>query len=363
MMRRFHVGLVAVVLVAAAATGHSFSSYAKWPSSPVTFYVNPATSDVSPAAAAAATQFALDVWNWEALLSALLYGGTSSDTATGFDNRNVVFFRNASNGGAIASTYSWWDGSNRLLDSDVIVWDGAFTFFTGTSGCGGVSNAAYLEDILTHEFGHALGLNHSGASDATMYPSYGYCSQEMRTLASDDIAGIQSLYGASSKGGSTGNTSPDGTTVPGATQIVDNLGAVWTIGASGAILRNGLQAAYGWGSTILWTSGTIYVCGGDYNWWRWTGSGWVNSGPQQPGGTTPGGNTSPDGTTVPGATQIVDNLGAVWTIGGSGAILRNGLQAAYGWGSTILWTSSTIYVRGGDNNWWRWTGSGWVNSG
>ena len=165
------------------------------------------------------------------------------------------------------------------------------------------------------------------------------------------------------QGGSTGYTSPDGTTVPGATQIVDNLGAVWTIGASGAILRNGLQAAYGWGSTILWTSSTIYVCGGDYNWWRWTGSGWINSGPQQPGGTTPGGNTSPDGTTVPGATQIVDNLGAVWTIGASGAILRNGLQAAYGWGSTIIWTSSTIYVRGGDNSWWRWTGSGWVNSG
>jgi hypothetical protein len=68
---------------------------------------------------------------------------------------------------------------------------------------------------------------------------------------------------------------------------VDDLGAVWTIGASGAILRNGLQAAGGWGSTILWTSSTIYVLGGDYNWWRWTGSGWVNVGPQQPGGATP----------------------------------------------------------------------------
>ena len=62
-MRRFHMGLVAVVLVAAAATAHSFSSYAKWQSSPVTFYVNPTTPDLSPAAASAATQFALDVWN------------------------------------------------------------------------------------------------------------------------------------------------------------------------------------------------------------------------------------------------------------------------------------------------------------
>ena len=89
--------------------------------------------------------------------------------------------------------------------------------------------------------------------------------------------------------------------VPPATQIVDNAGAVWTIGANGAILRNGLQAAAGWGSAILWTGNTIYGRGIDNNWWRWTGSGWVNLGPQQPGGTTTGGNASPNGTTVPAA--------------------------------------------------------------
>ena len=166
-----------------------------------------------------------------------------------------------------------------------------------------------------------------------------------------------------STGGSTGKTSPDGTTVPGATEIVDNVGAVWTLGAGGAILRNGLQAAYGWGSTILWTSSTIYVRASDNNWWQWTEAGWVNVGPHQPGGATSGGTISPDGTTVPGATQIVDNGGAVWTLGAGGAILRDGLQAAYGWGSTILWTSNTIYVRGADNNWWQWAGAGWVNVG
>ena len=147
--------------------------------------------------------------------------------------------------------------------------------------------------------------------------------------------------------------SPDGTAIPGATQIVDDIGAVWTIGASGAILRNGLSAAGGRGSTILWTSHTIYVLGtGD--WWRWTGSGWAYVGPQPPGGYT-----SPDGATIPGATQIVDDLGAVWTIHASGAILRNGLSAAGGRGLTILWTSRTIYVLG-TGDWWRWTGSGWA---
>src|SRR4029077_18397832 len=73
---------------------------------------------------------------------------------------------------------------------------------------------------------------------------------------------------------------------------------------------------------------------------------------------------SPDGTTVPTtATQIVDSNGAIWTIGASYAILRNGTSAAGGIGTKILWKSSTIYVFGTDSNWWQWTGSGWINIG
>jgi cation transporter-like permease len=165
--------------------------------------------------------------------------------------------------------------------------------------------------------------------------------------------------GTTVPGGGGSSASPDGTTIPNATQIVDTVGAVWTLGANGAILRNGVQAAGGWGSKILWTSNTIYVLGSDTNWWQWTGSGWINVGTTVPGGSS----ASPDGTTVPTATQIVDTVGAVWTLGANGAILRNGVQAGGGWGSKILWKSATIYVFGTDGNWWRWTGSGWINVG
>jgi len=159
----------------------------------------------------------------------------------------------------------------------------------------------------------------------------------------------------------SGGVSPDGTTVPPASQIIDNLGATWTIGANQVILRNGVQAANGLGSKILWFNVTIYVLGTDNNWWQWTGSGWNNIGPVQPG--SGGGTPSPNGTIVPPATQIVDNVGATWTIGANQAILRNAVQAANGYGSKILWTSGNVYVLGTDNNWWRWTGAGWVNVG
>jgi parallel beta-helix repeat protein len=158
------------------------------------------------------------------------------------------------------------------------------------------------------------------------------------------------------------STSPDGTMVPTtASQIVDSDGAVWTIGPNFAILRNGTSAAGGYGSRIYWKNSTIYVYGTDNNWWQWTGSGWSNVGSNLPGSTA---SPSPDGTTVPTtASQIVDNEGAVWTIGSNSAILRNGTSAAGASGSIIYWKSATIYIYSTDGNWWQWTGSGWSNLG
>jgi Matrixin/Clostridial hydrophobic W len=49
-----------------------------------------------------------------------------------------------------------------------------------------------LESVALHEIGHLLGLKHSNVPNSIMYAYYGGVR---RTLTSDDIAGIQSLYG------------------------------------------------------------------------------------------------------------------------------------------------------------------------
>jgi len=178
--------------------------------------------------------------------------------------------------------------------------------------------------------------------------------------------------GTTSTGGSTSTltVSPDRATVPTTTNaIVDSSLATWTLASDTRVLRNGVQAAGGLGTIIYWYANTIYVFGVDSRWWSWNGSGWTVYGASQPGTSSSdgsgapssGGAVSPDGSKVPTTTTaIVDSSLATWTLASDTRVLRNGVQAAGGYGTIIYWYANTIYVFGTDSNWWTWNGSGWT---
>lgn len=233
-----------------SATG-AYTTYSSWGTLNVPFYVNPANLDVSASAATSALQAGMNAWNTQSGTGFRFnYAGQVSTTSTGYDNKNVVVFRNESNGSTIASTYVWTSGG-LLRDADIVFWDGGYKFFTGSSGC---SSGAYIEDIATHEFGHALGLQHSSATDATMYPTYSACSTGMRSLSSDDIAGAQALY---SNGPGQADTPPTVTILaPGNGATVNSTSSITFTGSATDTTDGNISNSLVWRSNISGEIGT-----------------------------------------------------------------------------------------------------------
>jgi hypothetical protein len=185
------VTLAAVALLCSARLRAYVLSGPIWGQRPVVYTVNPTNLDLPTTAIDPAVRAGADVWATQSNASvSFSFAGDSTQTTTGYDGLNLVVFRNASSGSAIATTY-WWSSGSNIIDADIVFWDGAFTFYAGSTGCSG---GFYIEDIAAHEFGHVLGLGHSTIPTATMYPSTAACDMRNRTLDPDDIAGVTALY-------------------------------------------------------------------------------------------------------------------------------------------------------------------------
>src|SRR5688500_13610782 len=105
----------AIAIAAALGTApEAYSTFARWTSTPVNVYINPANADLDSAAAEAALRTAMDEWNTRSGSSfQYLYIGQTTDTTSRNDGRNVVLSRNATNNAAPPTTHSPRPGSDR----------------------------------------------------------------------------------------------------------------------------------------------------------------------------------------------------------------------------------------------------------
>jgi hypothetical protein len=235
------IAVIAALLVSTPTPDAYVLKGTKWNSSPVPFYVNAQNLDVDEASAISAVQFGAHAWtNQTNAAFSFYYAGSTSGSSAVNNGKNEVFFRNASNGSAIATTYTWSSGG-RTLDTDIIFWDGGFRFFTGSSGC---SAGLYIEDIAAHEFGHALGLGHSTVGGATMAPSVSYCAIDMRYLSEDDKQGVEYLYSSSSA-----SNSPPVASISSPTQGSVEAGTTLTFAGAASDSEDGDI-----GNSLVWTS-------------------------------------------------------------------------------------------------------------
>lgn len=110
----------------------------------------------------------------------------------------------ACNGNCLAATFTGFfegrgDGTVRIVDADIVTNDRfAWTSESESDGC---SSEFFIEGVQVHETGHGLGLGHTDVSGATMFPSVSSCNNDPASIAPDDAAGLNALYGSGGPGG------------------------------------------------------------------------------------------------------------------------------------------------------------------
>lgn len=101
-------------------------------------------------------------------------------THEGTSEENTCGYPFDGEGGVLAHAFGPSDGRLHFDEEET---------FTDLSEQG--TNLLY---VAVHEIGHNLGLRHSSVRDAVMYPAYLGYKPDLK-LHSDDISGIQSIYG------------------------------------------------------------------------------------------------------------------------------------------------------------------------
>jgi hypothetical protein len=123
-------------------------------------------------------------------------GTTTIEQVDTADGTNLVVWSDGDGNGAIALTYC--NGGSVDEGFDIVLFD-QDRFWTHDGFPGGTD----IKGLMTHEFGHALGLGHSGDYDSTMWPYLKGDGTANRLLNSDDDLGLKALYGFGSSGSDT----------------------------------------------------------------------------------------------------------------------------------------------------------------
>jgi hypothetical protein len=124
--------------------------------------------------------------------------GTSFTFSASSSSPNKLTTSSQGNTGTLA-TSSWsYSGGGTISQASTVV-NTSYTFSPANPVTPGSVGTFDLQSVMTHELGHWLSLGHSTSvnndgSKPVMYASFG--PGEVRTVGSDDAAGMQAIYGA-----------------------------------------------------------------------------------------------------------------------------------------------------------------------
>lgn len=168
-----------------------FQRAARWPAAYQWKYnATGAPAQLDKAAVVATLQAAFDKWSAQCNVKHV-YAGETTTPQHATDGVQAPDYQSVIGWGALASnsamTYDWWQvnaaGAGELTDADIQL------------SVSDVTSLAELDRVATHEFGHAIGLNHSNVDAAVMAGPPLTSYNMLVAPQADDIRGCRCLYG------------------------------------------------------------------------------------------------------------------------------------------------------------------------
>ena len=174
------------------------------------FVVNPTNSGLDSSFVVNTMNTSTETWDQETSFD--IFGTGYEDTSallvlTNVDQKNVVVFGTVVDEdtgevltNVIAVTYTWANWGAPKPFKQISEWDMAFNVAAFQFGDESIANPPGqmdLENIATHEFGHAVGLGHTSEPQCfaqTMFPTAPLGETDKRTLEAGDKNGIKKLY-------------------------------------------------------------------------------------------------------------------------------------------------------------------------
>jgi len=145
--------------------------------------------------------FATSLASWNDASPKLIFGTEVPGEVNGIDivstdGKNEIMFGYIDEPGVIAVTITWGIYGGPPQGRELVEWDALFNLNFGWGDATLNPALMDLQNIATHEFGHAAGLGHpdNTCTEETMYAFASYDETQKRTLEAGDIAGINDLY-------------------------------------------------------------------------------------------------------------------------------------------------------------------------
>lgn len=167
----------------------------KWKKLPVSYTINTNNEELTAEQVTSTLSTSAETWDSATTKELFSNSYTTGNVAFGkLDGTNAIVFGPYSEPDVIAVTSVWYSRRTKEIVEFDMLFDDEWAWGNATVN----KSLMDLQNIATHEFGHAAGLADLYTESCDFVTMFGYSGEgdvEKRTLAQPDITGLIAIYG------------------------------------------------------------------------------------------------------------------------------------------------------------------------